>query len=128
MPLEAMILCSDSVNLIDLGPSDRPPLTITPAGRMALVPDLEELLSRKGAKGLQLCLEDLGHHHFMVHGYDWKYAGGTIKTHKSLYFIHFGGALTQHDVHYLGKYRQALDFLIAYAKTGKPNDANRRAR
>lgn len=128
MPSKAMTQSSDSQNLATYGADQRPPLTITLEGRRVLVPSLDELTSRKGAKGLQLCLLDLTHHHFMVHGYDWKYLGGEIVAKGSLYFVHFGGVLTQHDVHYLGRYRQALDFLMAYAKTGKPNDANRRAR
>ncbi len=123
MPAKAMSLASDSQNLIAPSWSDRPGLTITAKGRLALVPSLDELLSRKGAKGLQLTLDELTHHHFMLHGYDWLYAGGQIKPHGMLYFVHFTG-----DVHYLGKYRQALDFLLPYAKTGKPNHASRRLR
>lgn len=59
----------------------------------------------------------------MLHGHDWLYAGGAIKAHGMLYFVHFTG-----DVHYLGKTRQALDYLTAYARTGKPNHAQRRMR
>jgi len=103
--------------------NERPPLTITPAGRLVLVPSLEELMSRRGTKGLQECLDDLSHHHFMVHGYDWRYTGGMIKPQSPHYFVHFTG-----DVHYLGKFHQALKFLMDYAKTARPNDALRRLR
>jgi hypothetical protein len=123
MPCPAMILSSDSQNPTAYAPSERPPLTITAAGRRVLVPTFDELLKRRGCKGLQLTLDELTHHHFMVHGHDWLYAGGAIKAHSTLYFVHFTG-----DVHYLGKHRQALDYLIAYAKTGKPNHAQRRMR
>jgi hypothetical protein len=106
----------------------RPPLTVTPAGRLAVIPTLDELLSRSGTKGLQLTLDELTHHHFMLHGYEWRYLGGTVRLNQQAYFIHFGGTVAQPDVHHLGKYRQALDFLIDYAKTGRPNDALRRMR
>lgn len=102
---------------------DRPALTITAAGRLAVVPSFDELLSRRGTKGLQDSLDELSHHHFMVHGHDWLYTGGVIKLTGLDYFVHFTG-----DVHYLGKYRQALDFLMSYAKTGRPNHALRRMR
>lgn len=104
---------------------ERPPLAITPAGRLALVPSMDELLSRRGAKGLQITLEELTHHHFMKHGHDWRYAGAKIVTNHAKYFVRGD---FQGDMHYLGTYRQGLGFLIAYAKTGAPNDALRRAR
>ena len=106
---------------------ERPALSITPKGRLALVPSLDELLKRKGAAGLQICLDELSHHHFMKHGYDWIYTGAMIKssvaTGRGYYFIHFAG-----DVHYVGSYRQAISYLLNYASTGVPNHANRRAR
>ncbi len=123
MPSKAMILAPDSQNPSTYGLNDRPDVYITTAGRMALIPSMDELLSRRGAKGLQLTLEEMGHHHFMMHSYDWIYANGKIHSQGQGYFVLFSG-----DVHYLGKYNQAVDFLTDYARTGKPNHALRRMR
>lgn len=128
MASKAMTYVLDSLNPSAYSADQRPPLTITTKGRLAIVPDLDEFMSRRGTKGLQLCLEELTHHYFMVHGYEWRYAGGTITSYQSLYFVSFGGTVSVPDVHYLGKYRQAVDFLMHYAKTGTPNDSMRRAR
>lgn len=127
MPWKATTLASDSQNQATLGPDDRPDVLVTAKGRLVLVPSLDELMSRKGAAGLQICLDELSHHHFMKHGYDWIYMGATIKssvaTGRGYYFIHFG-----HDVHYVGSYRQAISYLLNYAATGHANHAERRAR
>lgn len=122
MPSKATVFATDSHSPI-YALDERPDLSITPAGRLALIPSLDELLKRRGAKGLQETLDELTHHHFMLHGHDWLYAGGSIKAHGMLYFVHFTG-----DVHYLGKYRDALAYLMPYATTGKPNHAQRRLR
>jgi len=127
MPSNAMIQASDSQNPV-YTVDDRPPLSITTKGRLVLLPPIEELLSRRGAKGLQTCLIELTHHHFMKHGYDWIYANGTVKTHGKLYFVHFDGVMTRADVHYLGNYRDALAYLMNYARTAQQNNAMRRAR
>lgn len=123
MPSNATFSYSDSQNPSTWSADQRPALSITPKGRLALVPSLQELMCRKGAKGLQACLVELGHHHFMKHGYDWIYAGATVASNRGSYFIHFAG-----DVHYVGSFRQAVSFLLNYAATGTPNHAERRAR
>lgn len=128
MPSEAMTLASDSPNQATWSASERPPLDITTKGRLALVPSLDELSRRRGTKGLQACLDDLSHAHFMKHGHDWIYTKGVIKLDRARYFVHFDSGLTAGDVHYLGDYRQALGYLLHYATTGRRNDAMRRAR
>lgn len=122
MPFDAMTVNSDSHN------QDTPvPYCLTPLAydELRRVPSLDELLRRKGTKGLQATIDELSWIYQDTHGFEWIYQDSEIYCQGRLYFVR----LDSQDVHYLGNtYRAALAYLMDYMRTARPNRAMTRAR
>lgn len=109
------------------GPDDRPALALTALAydELRTVPTLTELLKRKGAAGLQLCIDELTWFYQDKNGFDWLYVNAEVYTQGKLYFIR----LEDGSSHYLGSsYRHALDYLMDYIRNGRSNRAMTRSR
>lgn len=124
MPFEAI---RNSLDSQTYGPNDRPALFVSDLAYEELrkIPSIEELSRRKGTRGLQSCVDELTWIYHDKNGFDWIYANGEVYTQGRLYFIR----LEDGNHHYLGNnFRNALNFFMDYVRTGRHNDALRRAR
>lgn len=127
MPCEAMIQSSDSHNPVTYGAEERPALSLSPAAydELRRIPSLDELLQRKGAKGLQSAVDELSWIYQDKYGFEWLYEDCEVYCQGRLYFVRLDGD----DIHYLGNtYRAALAYFMDYVRTARPNHAMRRAR
>lgn len=110
---------------------ERPAVSLTPLAydELRRIPTLEELLQRKGSKGLQAAIDELSWIYQDKHGFDWMYQDAEVFTQNRLYFVRVPSGDIHFEVHYLGNnYRAALAYLMDYVSGGRANRASMRAR